>query len=107
MQTHRILPFAKWLTVRFFKALVAIPIAVHTNIRDEVERHPALGWLFALMLGAIGALLGLLLAAFTDNLWWVLITASILASYMMYVMVMVQYEKFCDEKNDFWKKMKE
>jgi UDP-N-acetylmuramyl pentapeptide phosphotransferase/UDP-N-acetylglucosamine-1-phosphate transferase len=59
------------------------------------------------MLGALGALLGLLLAAFTDNLWWILITAPIPVCYIMYVMVMVQYEKFCDEKSDFWKKMKE
>jgi len=107
MQTHRILPFAKWLTVRFFKALFAIPIAVHEHIRDEVERHPSFGWLFALLFGIMGAAIGLIPAGITNNLWWILITASIPVCYMMYVMVMVQYEKFCDEKNDFWKKMKE
>ena len=107
MQTHRILPFTKWLTVRFFKALVSIPIAIHEFVRDEFGRSSSLGWLFTILFGAIGSLLGVLLAAYTGNMWWILITASIPACYGMCIMVMVQYEKFCDEKSDFWKKMKE
>jgi hypothetical protein len=107
MQTHRILPFAKWLTARFFKALFAIPNAIHNSILRDVRDVPGLAFLAALMASAIFGVLGFIPAMIVNNFWWMIVPASLGVLYGMCILVFVQYEKFCEEKSEFWKKLKE